>query len=132
MPDNQRIQEIKERCKKATPGPWEVHWYNGCGVVNRVSNEKVEPLCECSSIHAEDSNREFIANSREDIPFLLKKISKLESLNEKYKKALEFGVADPVDLKRLKDNLEFVTKEELFVGIAQMDVVARKALKESL
>lgn len=66
-----RIQEIAERCEKATPGPWRQCPHNKFRVEeeNKCSGE---PLC-CSSKYADSG---FIANSRSDIPFLLEQLTK--------------------------------------------------------
>ena len=53
-----RLEEIRKRCDAATPGPWK---YPGC-------------LEKKIAIAKDPSNAEFIAHSREDIPYLLEQL----------------------------------------------------------
>ena len=55
------LQEIKERCEKASPGPWKV--------LNMLYNSV-------------DEDAEFIAHAREDIPKLIAEIERLQALKQ--------------------------------------------------
>ena len=84
--DIKRIREIKERAEKATPGKWKVEKYyhdepyeeyiKSAAVVVRnrtiTRNDWSNPV---------EDDLVFIANARQDIPYLLAKIEEL--VNEK-------------------------------------------------
>lgn len=78
-----RIDEIRERAGQATAGKWE---YDGAGCVGVYGKNDVlmYDICECDDIWTEnaEANGEFIAHSREDIPYLLGEIDKLRKENE--------------------------------------------------
>ncbi|RNC62776.1 MAG: hypothetical protein AWM53_01995 [Candidatus Dichloromethanomonas elyunquensis] len=78
--NKQELQDIRERCEKATPGPWK--WIiNGntvqshaittdtgkCGIQEKI----------CASISPKTKNANFIAHARTDIPALLTEIDRL-------------------------------------------------------
>jgi len=71
MIDEKRIAEIRERCEKASPGPWNINNVeigNGkriCLFENQIQGTDNKP------VGATDSNAGFIAHAREDIPYLL-------------------------------------------------------------
>ncbi len=78
-----RLSQIEERVAKATPGPWR---RDGCYIVRDISGEDFEGwenvlslgnslACQKQSIR----NLEFVANSREAIPYLLSKVKELEA-----------------------------------------------------
>jgi len=76
-----RLEEIRERCEKATLGPWLIKHQSG-SLWAVKSKSSVRAVCYCT----EDDAR-FIANSREDIPYLLdllaerdREIERLQSL----------------------------------------------------
>ena len=75
-----REDEIRERAEKTTAGLWE---YDGAGCVGVYGKNDVHmyDICECDDIWTEnaEANGEFIAHSREDIPYLLGEIDKLRS-----------------------------------------------------
>ena len=76
---NDRLTEIRERCEKATEGPWE---NDGCLCVSVfVPTDGIwkNDICECDDLLTENgqANTEFIANAREDIPYLLSEIERL-------------------------------------------------------
>lgn len=80
-----RNEEIRERCENATPGPWEVgsdifvdpnvH----IGIYQRVENGFVR-IARANSDVSENNkhNAKFIAHAREDIPFLLAEVDRLQ------------------------------------------------------
>lgn len=92
MTDNERIAEIRERCDKATPGPWEQ-----CD--NTAFSEKlnVEPnIAFCQ--HSQDAD--FVAKARQDIPYLLdlladkdREIEQLREVIAKWEKYTTFLAA---------------------------------------
>lgn len=89
-----QLEEIKERCEAATPGPWRWRYrtfLTECGEYEdhpSVSTVTDCTICDlgdsnsyCSDgngIYDEDSDAEFIAYAREDIPALLEEIEKLK------------------------------------------------------
>lgn len=106
MLDEKRIQEIKERASKASLGPW---WpgcivnpdtkcqcryilsegYGGCIAEVDVDNGKnvTDGGNGSPSLEEAIGNANFIANSREDIPFLLKTIEDLRAAAPKKENA---------------------------------------------
>lgn len=86
--NNKKIKEIQERVEKATPGRWKVEKYYHdepyekyiksaaivCGKGTITRNDWSNPL---------ETDLEFIAHARQDIPYLLKII---DELNEKFNK----------------------------------------------
>jgi hypothetical protein len=92
-----RIEEIEQRCNNATPGPWAnegngemIVSYNPYkhGGMRIVDIRGWGHLTGCSACNFSDdkaekiqiANAEFIAHSREDIPFLLNEIKRLQSI----------------------------------------------------
>jgi hypothetical protein len=69
--NKEELQAIKERCEKATPGPWEIDENL------LVSHNFDENYCEYVSDNWDKDNAEFIAHAREDIPLLLVEINGL-------------------------------------------------------
>jgi len=86
------LQRIKERCEKATSGPWESPWvgnhpdafiakYDGTAIVG-VEWYDFPHL----SVLKEDA--EFIANAREDIPKLIAEVEKLKKKVKQLRKKI--------------------------------------------
>jgi hypothetical protein len=82
MSDDERIAEIETRANAATPGPWNVtemegHWLEGAGYVQGMTYYVFEAEQrgdgECGSMLKEDA--EFVAASREDVPWLLDRLT---------------------------------------------------------
>ena len=75
-----RIEEIKARCEAATKGPWEVI-EKGNSVLSHsvvtVAFDSEPQVNICSGISPRKNNSDFIAHSREDIPYLLDEIERL-------------------------------------------------------
>ena len=80
--NEKEFQEIKERCEKATPGPWKVLNipYNGYDDPEIVTKDGTY-ICQTtydmqsqSEKHNVDEDTEFIAHAREDILKLLREI----------------------------------------------------------
>jgi hypothetical protein len=88
-----RIEEIKERVDKATPGPW-VFWsnigvqcteYDGrtSGKTLGPSNQGVKIGLLNQTLTKEDDSI-FIAHSRDDIPYLLTRLASVEADNREH------------------------------------------------
>jgi hypothetical protein len=82
LSDDERIAEIAARTEAATPGPWNVtelegHWLEGSGYVQGTTYYVFEAEQrgdgECGSMLKEDA--EFVAASREDVPWLLDRLA---------------------------------------------------------
>lgn len=84
--DIKRIREIKERAEKATPGKWKVEKYYHDEPYEEFIKSAVI-VCRNRTITRNDwsnpvmADLEFLANARQDIPYLLAKIEEL--VNEK-------------------------------------------------
>ena len=95
------INEIKERESKATKGPWT--WDTHIDVCGNGAKKKIARLRSETEFYErrfnfdvkkviidqeswyvlpEEKDSEFIAHSREDIPYLLKKIEKIQTILE--------------------------------------------------
>lgn len=103
MPDtDQRLREIEERLAKATDGPWE----NCRGFVRSTargstlqSEDKSVTIttstlwvAECrdgEAFYNPDGNADFIAASRQDVPYLLSRLRASEQRVERMRRALE-------------------------------------------
>lgn len=78
------LQEIKERCEKATPGPWGLDTWKNNLMVIATANCKI---VVASRMQIRDA--EFIAHAREDIPKLLREIEELKKQIEELKRQIE-------------------------------------------
>jgi len=100
------LTPIKARCEAATEGPWKWEWADGvfsaltlgqaddvCGYGHVLTSERC-PACidagtpdehPCTLPKQEDSD--FIAHAREDIPYLLAEVTRLEAENAALRKA---------------------------------------------
>jgi len=75
------LDEIEERCEKATGGPW----WNDCGVIHAPHWDSDLPegvACHPADTYNGngkdwDADAEFIAHAREDIPALVAEIRRL-------------------------------------------------------
>jgi hypothetical protein len=101
------LAEIRERAQKASPGPWKRGVTLPTNRTKQWSKEKVrlndliesrhvfanfhfqdegksrEQVAECSAYFNGFSNAEFIAHAREDIPYLLDLVDRLQMELEK-------------------------------------------------
>jgi len=78
-----RLEEIKLRCEKATPGPWEYDGINNILTVPSGSEEDgyVSPFTAYLG-ELKGKDIKFIAHAREDIPWLLTEVERLyDNLN---------------------------------------------------
>jgi len=84
------LQRIKERCEKATPGPWKILNipYNGYDDPEIVTKDGTY-ICQTtydmqsqSEKYNVDEDTEFIAHAREDIPKLIAEIKRLQALKQ--------------------------------------------------
>ena len=73
----ERLEAIKERCEKATGGPWKSEASDIC-VYGRGTIARF-PAPSFGGVVETVENRNFITNSRSDIPYL---VSVIESLME--------------------------------------------------
>ena len=98
---NKRIDEIRERCNKATYAQWKRHEVADYSEIHSevLHFDGSTPIALVKNV--EDA--EFIAHSRTDIPFLLnlleekeKELENLQSKNAKYIQELEivYSIAD--------------------------------------
>ena len=78
-----RLDEIRKRCEKVTPGPWSSF---GQTIENESINLKdfqwvsAGARYECTA--QEGTDAEFIAHAREDVPFLIGYIEYLYEIGE--------------------------------------------------
>ena len=88
-----RTEEIKKRVEAATEGPWYDCGYRGYG----PSPESLEDRRNANVIydykyldHGKSSDGQFISHAREDIPWLLARVSDLEGKLERALLSLHF------------------------------------------
>lgn len=90
-----RLTEIEERCKRASPGPWTFRWnlvwrpvVEAYESLELVSNPFVSSTCVCyehvtktrltEKVIAMRDEGEFVAHSREDVPWLVAEVKRLK------------------------------------------------------
>ena len=102
------IDGIRERCEKATKGPW--IWTNNWDFIKLYKGYKPK-----QRIPNTKDNNDFIAHAREDIPTLLTEIDRLETENKRlvtghneYNRVNQLLVTDN---ERLRDALEPMVRE---------------------
>ena len=74
----ERLREIKERCERATPGPWEVEGRGGAhmnGARDYYIVVRGGDIRNASLWTLEDA--EFAAHAREDVPALVAEVERL-------------------------------------------------------
>lgn len=106
MINAEKLNAIKERAAKATPGPWRSAGLYGV----RTQND------EALSIPLRPSDATFIAHAREDVPVLVAEVERLQNRCELYEvarrndgKMIEHKDAE---IERLRKALEFYADEE--------------------
>ena len=117
---DKRISQIKERIEKATPGRWKVEKiYHEEPYENYIKSAAI--TCNGYMVTRNDwsnpvmADLEFIAHAREDIPYLLKEIKRLQTLKTPTRYCEECG-------RRLDEDEEIGTekltpKEDLYEWI---------------
>ena len=77
-----RLEEIKQREAKATLGEWHVGRYLLQGEIPVYCEEGAEFVAVCVSKNDKpvEANAEFIAHSRQDIPYLLRRLEAAEAV----------------------------------------------------
>ena len=103
--DEKRIAEIRERCEKATPGPWEARWLDDCFIEPKIC---MIPANGCYDYSKFEENSQFTAHAREDIPYLLGEIESLQAQLAAYKSA---GLV-PEDIKSMAEDYGRMASEE--------------------
>ena len=78
-----RLDEIRARCEAATPGPWGLTGSKKQLVDSRPDQQYGAESIICDVWSNIAANANFIAHSREDIPYLLAEIERLKSENSK-------------------------------------------------
>ena len=91
--NNKKLEEIKARCIAATPGPWEhvthdEYYGQGYGEVTHFVKQGENLLriglgCDQKQYFRYCNDALFIAHAREDIPYLLNEINRLQKIVEK-------------------------------------------------
>ena len=80
----ERLREIKERCERATPGPWWVDGDPGYAERSRASLGKIDGVLiwgpPGETVGGEAANAQFVAHAREDVPLLVAEIERCWSL----------------------------------------------------
>ena len=106
---DKRLEEIRKRVEAATPGPWEVedyrcdgdwrstgnvwarnkgHYHPGMKVCG-VNCHSMSSISDPRDIGEFEGNSAFIAHAREDIPFLLSELAKLQAENATLRRQVE-------------------------------------------
>lgn len=83
MIKDSKLNEIKDRCNKASPGPWKA-WIEGrdseSGTTFIMIGEGQDRREDIELPGVANDDIDFIANARQDIPLLLQEIDRLKSL----------------------------------------------------
>ncbi|MCM3314835.1 hypothetical protein M3626_20785 [Psychrobacillus sp. MER TA 17] len=100
-PTDEQLAEIRERCDKATKGPWFPSLLTDGYIAQGSEFNVVASVLEYNedgSVHATlgnenyENNREFIAHAREDVPMLLAEIEHLKwDLSHEYYEGFKHG-----------------------------------------
>ena len=125
----QEIKEMRDRCEKATPGPWE----SGSWIIaNEVAVAEIVILDDDAET---EGNSSFIANARADLPRALNEIERLtQDLNFFRKRwhdmVNEKEVAD-LEIERLRAVLEWARPylDDLFCDLDISSSATKKAHK---
>jgi|SRR5580704_473216 hypothetical protein len=79
-----RLREIQERCKDASPGPWKAA--NNLIYAYGPHEDKSGPSVHYfKPLRTMGSDATFIANARDDVPFLLAEIDRLRAIEQRAK-----------------------------------------------
>lgn len=84
MNDAERIAEIREREKAATPGPWISAPYDRADKWIDVPAPGVRVDYDDVDHDEQDSNAAFIAHARSDIPWLREKVEDLQTILKEF------------------------------------------------
>lgn len=93
--DEIKLEQIKERCNRATDGPWisfveDRDHTCGSNFVRTAGND-------IELIGASIDDQDFIANARQDIPWLINEVNKLKKLL----KDAEYGEQKITDMEKI-------------------------------
>lgn len=121
MLDEKRIQEIKERAEKATPGPWEWNKAEGWGPDGYSGlNSPTECVAMGCGEHSDGcivienkDDAEFISHAKDDIDALLKTISDLRSAEQGGWIAVSSGEIP----RKNPDPFEELSSEEILLNV---------------
>lgn len=75
-----RIDEIRERLDKATPGPWEVDTDGSGGSGIFFDDEHMKPVC----LYAKSGDADLIANAPADLAWCLAKLDAIRALHKPF------------------------------------------------
>lgn len=108
------VTPIKERCEKATPGPWFVQddkppndaWYPGITIGSEGHGTRVADVCALSGFREADAA--LIAAARTDLPALVEEVERLRE-----------ALPDPAKLEALAD---WFDRHDADLGYAETDV----------
>lgn len=105
---DEELQQIRERCDRATPGPWQVHGFDVIGA-ERVKGQ-LQVIVEDNPYDGggirEEVDVEFIAHARADIPALLSALEQAQRESAaQYVKGWNDGEADAEKLRVERDAL---------------------------
>lgn len=106
-----RLQEIRERCEKATPGPWHVLVgdLDGDEYCDGISTEREghdDIVKTDSGVYPPSlADASFIASAREDVPFLLAEVERLEK--ELFESEFALNTTDAFSKAQFERNDEY-------------------------
>jgi len=105
-----RLNEIRARTEKATPGPWERTGTRGQLIYSILSVDEYDISSVVLDVWGEkvDANAEFIAHAREDIPHLL---GDVQSLNIQLECRIEERDQLGLDLNMANLNLDDLAEQ---------------------
>lgn len=119
-----RVEEIRERLSKATPGDWETRWTcdlnddDHCGLYSTVEGR----LRYIGTVtDADDADEDLIANAQADIRYLLDELEKVQAERDEYRslitpladalQAIELAAGDDATRKPAHDSFEAIKAE---------------------
>jgi hypothetical protein len=99
-----RLREIQERCDNATPGPWnyQMREDNGRAKYGWIRGPEALWIADIPGL-PDRPDGDFIAHARQDIPFLLAEIARLQAIEQRLIETLP-AISSPglkADLRRI-------------------------------
>jgi len=101
-PNEKRIATIEIRARRADPGPW--RWETE-GAVFQASVRLFHAGPAINRLH--EFNAEFVAEAREDIPWLVARVKQLEGALRELKESGDYVEAKIIDIVLAADPLEW-------------------------
>ena len=98
MTNDQRIDEIRERCEAATPGPWD-------DKLTAVYKDETA-IRICGEFYNFDADAFFVAQARQDIPYLLEQLAERDKELKRLQKEVAALAIESIEREKTLAKLE--------------------------